>query len=649
MSYELLSALCNDQDCAHGRGQHRHPWLGLDMLGASKGTLAGCRCACYCPLRGHARRRYATSSADVEKAKEKLKQARQRARGFTNSDDGTMFGRRVRGPVQSPEAIREELTRLIRAEGPMPVDRFMRTVNDALPRPVGWHTGDLSDRALKHDWTSNPYGSFGLALAVAFFFQTNHDMARLSVVNGRKEAIGRGTRLVFPFPDDSYLPDIVVSCLGNLRGIQPTLKMIQLVDPSPARRQARASTLRRVTESWGRKLVLIEPGQVMPPPQRHELYLQWFRTLDEVPLTPDYWTMVFAQDYLSGLPVRVAQRNGTDYHEAFVTLSPEDPRKLALGTRSIPLPKSPWSASDVRPNWLRPNSLAIVPDELARVSQRLAEITAGRSNLSPFGLAAQPSRPDARFQNLIVERANRRQRRLDRRPMDVDAGAANSVGGAALFIEPTTTSLTASLPLARTPGKKGSAFFMDDPGSANLVSPVDIQTFEASVNNISRVATYKDTLRSFCSDIGFSSCVAMCDVGCPHEVLSTARNMSFGGSRYSVLAIEAPPFSLECHRQFVAGRQKREWAAKTGQGDQSETEAQQFVLDNEGIARSLLPFVPVPPWINFDEDMGPEKMEHASGAVRRQSILSTILGYFTLVQLTYYFISQENTPSEVEV
>lgn len=471
-----------------------------------------------------------------------------------------------------------------------------------------------------------------------------------------KKGLCKHTRVVLPSPSDFRLALYFIHSMAFWDILQDSVRIIQIVEPSSAEQQEQAARLRQSLSRWGRKLVQIKPGQAIPPPEQHVLYLQWFNSLNDVPLMPDYWTMVFAQDFLSGLPTRLVQRdeNG-QLHEAVVSVAPHDPNEFALGIRALPLDQSPYDPADKRVKGMKGHQLAMVPTELAKVSRRLAEIVAGRSNLSALATPAESSAVDLKLRYLIVERKNRPRRRQERRRTDIDLGAAESMGGMALLVEPTTQDLAGPVnyPQARTPGKSGKAHFMDRPGHWNLVAPVDLKTFQRGAERISRVASHSHTIREFMVGMGFDGIFEVVVSKDPDaKKCKSMIDMQLNGKPYEVLGLEAPPFSMAKHGELVTKRQQRERAAK--RGEQQDAKSLIEAMDAEAFEHRLIPHVghvtaqqqrilqrqEVEDEVLIDQQFMESKLLESAG---RLQLLVSIVGYLTLAQLVYYFSSPPTT------
>ncbi|PWY98749.1 Protoporphyrinogen oxidase [Testicularia cyperi] len=326
-------------------------------------------------------------------------------------------------PSDKPsKSLGEILIDSIKASGPMPVSTYMRTClldpmqgyYSSANAPAG-EAGSESREVLgsRGDFITSPEISQVFGELVAIFY-----LARWQSVGSPSQV-----RLIELGPGKGTLLADMLRTFASFKPFIDSVKTIQLVETSDGLMRLQLEAITNALAAAGKKVV--DADTVSPGPD--EVVVEWFPTVDMVPVKSEQFTILTAHEFFDALPTHIFEKHtdGT-FREVLVGIKPKssitvlkpsdlDPNgaigakkeKDELGFVLSPGP-SPWGQMLVQNNprfkYLKPGQRVEVSPESWAVARRVGELIAGRpAKPAPFASTRPDATPEAQSQATEAE------------------------------------------------------------------------------------------------------------------------------------------------------------------------------------------------------------------------------------------------------
>ncbi|EST08978.1 Amine oxidase [Kalmanozyma brasiliensis GHG001] len=296
---------------------------------------------------------------------------------------------------KSPKSLNDILLDSIRASGPMPVSTYMRTC--LLDPMQGYYSSANSPTTSREvlgsrgDFITSPEISQVFGELVAIFY-----LARWQALSSPSS-----TRIVELGPGKGTLLADMLRTFSTFPAFMKTLKRIQLVETSDGLMALQLAAITEALAVSNRRVVSADED-----PGTDGVVVEWFPSIDMLPILPDEFTILTAHEFFDALPTHMFEK-GADgkFREVMVGIAPksaitvlkpgqpEEPKKEELGFVLAPTP-TPWAQMLVQNNprfsSLQPGQRVEVSPEAWAVARRVGEVVAGRPASPPSNSVPRP-------------------------------------------------------------------------------------------------------------------------------------------------------------------------------------------------------------------------------------------------------------------
>lgn len=385
--------------------------------------------------------------------------------------------------------LNEILLDSIRASGPMPVSTFMRTC--LLDPMQGYYSTSnsptTSNREVlgsRGDFITSPEISQVFGELVAIFY-----LARWQAVNSPP-----ATRIVELGPGKGTLLADMLRTFSTFPSFMKTLKRIHLVETSAGLMDVQLRSISEALAVSGRKVVSAdeEPGE-------DGVKVEWFPSIDLVPVSSDEFTILTAHEFFDALPTHIFEKHADGkFREVLVGIKPKSSitvlkpgddlsntkEKEELGFVLSPSP-TPWAQMLVQNNprfkGLQPGQRVEVSPEAWAVARRVGELVAGRPAAAPSSTLPKP--PSSAVEGSLeakAEAALQFEKQQAEKAAETARLTPPSLGGVALVIDYGGNQAYGSSFRAFSNHQLVPVF--SNPGSVDLTVNVDFVHLKTAIN-----------------------------------------------------------------------------------------------------------------------------------------------------------------------
>ena len=342
------------------------------------------------------------------------------------------------------KSLNEILLDSVRASGPMTVSTYMRTC--LLDPMQGYYSSANSPTTSREvlgsrgDFITSPEISQVFGELVAIFY-----LARWQAVGAPS-----ATRLVELGPGKGTLLADMLRTFGSFKPFMQTLRRVQLVETSDGLMELQLSAIKDALSAAGKRVVSAdeEAGE-------DGVVVEWFPSVDMVPVTGDEFTILTAHEFFDALPTHIFEKHQDGkFREVLVGIKPKssvtilkpgddltakEKEREELGFVLSPTP-TPWAQMLVQNNprfaHLKPGQRVEISPEAWAVARRVGELVAGRPAAPPSTTPPSPAPPTAAGSaESEAERALEEERRAAEAAKEQVRLSAPSAGGIGLVID----------------------------------------------------------------------------------------------------------------------------------------------------------------------------------------------------------------------